>query len=144
MIKDTDNYVEEQIKDAFQDLLKEKQESIVNIFSLIVYNNANTTDIINLYKNFDMDNFLKVIDILGGHTVYLPDRETMREDITLAILYYYREIKGYSWNKIRNLVDFEVQTVKYGLRIKSLSNFIKQKLNETFRKLEGEELDVQE
>jgi hypothetical protein len=142
MIEYTKDYLEEQIEKALSDKLNSDKDSIVNILSLVIYSNANNLDIVNLYKNLDMTEFLKVIDILGGHTVLLPDRPQMKEAIILSILYYYREIKGYNWDKIKSITDFEINTIKYGIRIKQLSNFVQQKIGETFKNLEKEESNV--
>lgn len=128
---------EYKIKNAFKKKHKEDSIDILwQIVSLIFYQNANSTILIEIYKLFkdDKEKFIKLISLLDGRTFKSPTKKELEESLLLAILYYEKEIEGKNWEEIKKEFDFDFSSVKYGIRIKNMNTWMKQKIQEIIRK----------
>lgn len=122
--------------DEILENMKDTEVTIVlKIFSLIFYHTQNNTDIIELYKLLDLDSFIKVISLYDGRTVKFPTREIMKNHLLLSLLYYCKEVEGKDWEVIKKEFPFDISSISYGIQIKNLNNFIKQKLSEIVKKV---------
>ena len=79
-----------------------------------------------------MDNFVKVIEELGGTEIALPSAKEFRETVQTAMAYYYKHFSAYQWsNEDRD--KFE-QTGNAKYRVKSradkLDKIIKDYIND--------------
>lgn len=135
---DSIDVFEYKIDEILEGMKETEIDIILKIFSLIFYNSQNNTDILELYKLLDLENFVKVISLYDGRTVKFPERETMKNNLLLSLLYYYREIENKSWDKIKDEFPFEISPISYGIQIKNLNNFIKQKLFEIIKRVRKE------
>lgn len=136
---DTQNYKnvwEYRIKKTFsnkaQDIKVKNQ--LWEIVNLILYENSKDRLLIDLYNMLDKETFVKVISLIDGRTFQPPSKKELEETFLLAILYYEKEIEGKSWGQIQKEFDFEIPTIKYGIRIRNLDTWIKQKIQETLRR----------
>ena len=129
------DYWEHRIKETFASKEKKDSEYILwHIISLLLYQDANDTTLIEVFKLFnDKSNFVKLVSLLDGRNFRAPTKRNLEEKILLAVLYYEREINNKSWEQIKKEFDFDFSTVKYGIRIKNLDNWMKQKINEIVR-----------
>lgn len=129
------DFWEYRIKETFKNKEKIDDEHLLwHIVSLILYQNAKDTLLIELYKLFDdKENFIKLISLLDGRTFQSPTKKQMEEALLMSVLYYEKEIEGKDWEEIKSNFDFEFSTVKYGIRIKNMDNWLKQKINEIIR-----------
>ena len=95
-----------------------------------------------LYSNFgekisglyslidDNDKFSKLIDVFDGISIEVPNKEEFKSAVSLTLVYYYKEIMGYSWKKIQSLMPYENDiSLKYGSKLKNVKKMIKRKLN---------------
>ena len=76
-----------------------------------------------LYSNFgekisglyslidDNDKFSKLIDVFDGISIEVPNKEEFKSAVSLTLVYYYKEIMGYSWKKIQSLIDDMLETM---------------------------------
>jgi hypothetical protein len=46
-----------------------------------------------------LDNFVKVVEELGGMEIALPTAKELRETVQTAMAYYYKHFSGYQWSE---------------------------------------------
>lgn len=129
------NVWEYRIKEAFTSKSKDNQigNQLWEIINLILYENSKDRILIDLYNLLDKETFVKVISLIDGRNFQPPTKKELEESILLAILYYEKEINNKTWSEIQNEFDFEIPTIKYGIRIRNLDSWIKQKIQEIVR-----------
>ena len=130
------------ISDAQLDIMFSKKKDsemdlILRALSITLYQNSQSTDIIELYKLLGPEKFSQVLMILDGRPTKLPSSVEFRESLILALVYYYKEIKLLDWEQIKAKFPFEISGISYGIRIKQLSNFIRQKMDEYLRQIDS-------
>ena len=135
------DYHEERLRRLLSRKKKSEIDVILEAVSLILYSTQSNKDIIELFNLLDMDAFVKVVTLFDGRTIKFPTRKYLKNALTLALLYYYKEIKGMDWEEIKKEMPFEVSTISYGIQIKNLNNFIRQKLFEILRHLDNLDAD---
>jgi len=123
---------EKRVKDKFESTRKNDKEHILwEIVSLLIYQNSKDTTLVEVFKIFDDKNdFVKLISLLNGRKFNSPTKKQLEENLLLAIFYYEKEIEGKTWEEIKENMNFDFSAVKYGIRIKNLNNWMKQKINE--------------
>jgi hypothetical protein len=52
-----------------------------------------------LYSIIGLDNFVKVVEELGGMEIALPTAKELRETVQTAMAYYYKHFSGYQWSE---------------------------------------------
>ncbi len=124
------------IKKAFERKSKLTEEEILwEIVSLILYQTDKDGLLVQLYKLFeDKDDFIKLITLLDGRKFNSPTKKEMEEALLLAVLYYEKEINKKTWSEIKSEFDFNISSIKYGIKIKNMDNWLKQKIQEMIRK----------
>jgi hypothetical protein len=68
---------------------------------------------------------MEVMDILSGKTIKFPTREDFKETLQIALCYYYKKYRNYSWDEIKAKLGGDLQTVKFGIKTSQLDLFIK-------------------
>lgn len=114
--------------------MKNLDNRILSIFTLLLNKNSHgNEDILNLYRIVDdMDTFLKIIGRFGGRTIKFPTTKEIEENLTLALVYYYRE-QGYTWAEIQSIVPVKFSPEGYSMKIKSLNSFILRSLKQVMQ-----------
>lgn len=133
--EDYKNVWEYRIKETFANKSKDSkvENQLWEIINLILYENSKDRILIDLYNVLDRETFVKVISLIDGRTFQPPSKKELEESILLAILYYEKEIKNKTWPQIQEEFDFEIPTIKYGIRIRNFDSWIKQKIHEIIR-----------
>lgn len=103
---------------------------VLDVFKLELYKNAEKNEdnlvLVELYNLLGMEKFCEVIGLLSGRTVKFPTQESVKEDVTIALCYYYKKFRNKSWDDIKDLLeDDRLQSVKYGIKIQQLNKFMK-------------------
>lgn len=132
MIESSDVF-EEKIKQIFSKKKTKEIDLILQALSIVIYSTQNNTDIIEMYNLLDLNDFIKLITLFDGRVIKFPTKKQLRNSLMLAILYYYREIEGKSWDEIQKEFPFDISSISYGIQIKNLNNFIKQKIYEILK-----------
>ena len=119
----------EKLKKEFSEI----DESLYNLNSLlklIMYENFGEK-IELLYSLIDdKEKFSQILKSFGGISIEFPTVEEFKSAITLALVYYYKEVMHYSWDKIETLIDYERDIgLRYGSKIKKLNKSIKKQLD---------------
>ena len=109
---------EDTSKDLIEDLIK-----------LQMFKNTEKDDkqlvLVELYNLLGTEKFMDVMDLLAGKTIKFPAKEDFKETVQIALCYYYRNFKDYSWDQIRTLVaDEDLQSIKFGVKVQQLQKFI--------------------
>ena len=119
------------------DLFKNKSKGEVDIFfeaiNLILSISIKNRDMLEIYKILGLENFIKLVNFFDGKTIKVFEQKEFQESFMLALYYYMREIEKKSWAEIKEECNFEVQTIKYGIRLKKLNEYIKNQLNDLFK-----------
>lgn len=125
---------EEQLNDIFVRSREDNNNAIIRILNILVYSNTKNQDLIDLYNLLGVDGFVSVVSLFEGRTVKFPNKEEIKEQLLLALIYYYREIENLSWSDIKNKIPFEFSTISYSMKIKNLNSSISKQIDEILRK----------
>lgn len=104
---------------------------IMSLFNLILADTThNNKDILNLYKLLpNLEEFVKVIKLFSGRKVKFPTEEEINECMTLALIYYYRYEKGYTWEEVKKIVPQDFNPIGYAAKISGFNTQLKKKIN---------------
>lgn len=140
MFKKPTEVWEDQMNDLFLVRKEDETNRVIEALSIILNMNYGTKnrDIIDLFNLEGLDTFISVITLFERRTITFPSKEEIKESIIFALIFYYRETKGYSWEEIKKIVPFEFSSISYSFKIKSLNKFIIEKLTEVLRDKENE------
>ena len=127
---------EYRVRETFNNKLKMTEEDVIwEIVSLILYQNDKDSLLVKVYKLFENKNdFIKLISLLDGRKFDSPTKKEIEDALITAILYYEKEINGKTWEEIKSEFDFKISTIKYGIKIKNMNNWLSQKIQEFLRK----------
>lgn len=127
---------EEQLNDLFLASDNSEVDQVIRSLSLIIHaeeNFKNKNDMIELYNLLGLDGFVSVLSLFEKRTITFPSMEIIRESIILAVIFYYKEMKNYSWNEIKSIVPFEFSSISYAFKLKKLNAFIVEQMREIFK-----------
>lgn len=123
------------------DLMKENpsKELIKDLIRLNMFKNAEKDEkllvLAELYNLLGVEKFMDVMELLGGKTIKFPSKSSFKETIQIALCYYYRQYKNYSWDQIKELIqDDDLSSVKLGVRVQQLQRFIETNMEKIARK----------
>lgn len=103
-------------------LLKEKENSI----SLDNWKNT-----FFLFEQLGVEKFIDLITKTSSKVIYLPDEQDLKESLLLASTYYYRNIMGYDWKQIKDILNLPtLNSIKYSSKIQQLEDYLNKKFNE--------------
>lgn len=81
--------------------------------------------LVELYNYLGVEKFMGIMDILAGKSIKFPAKDSFKETIEIALCWYYRNYRNYSWDEIKQLIsDEDLQSVKLGIKINSLQRFM--------------------
>ena len=126
---------------TFNSLFEKRKKSEVEMFiylsELIMHRQLKDNNLSKVYKTLGMENFLDLVTVLQGQTIKIPSLEEVRDNYSLAVIYYYREILGWEWKEIKEseVVDLspaileKQSSISYGLKVNQLSSDIREIIN---------------
>jgi hypothetical protein len=123
----------EQIDDLFESTTESKN-NLLSILSIII-NNKFDERIVNLYDIInDINKFSSLIDCLSGLTIEIPEKEEFKESLVIALAFYYKELKGYSWKEIQKLIPYEDNiSIKASKGIGKIKKELKEEITDIFK-----------
>ena len=123
------------LEKAFTQTEKTNSEILMNILSIVVFDRFDS-NIGRIYKVVGgLDKFSELIDALSDQIIKFPNAKEFREALTLALSYYYREVKGMSWEDIQKELPYERDVALHnGKKIASLDRNIKKQLDSLWKK----------
>ena len=137
LFEEPTNLLEAQLDDLFRDPKDSDPEILMKILNLILYKNIHDTTLIDLFRLLkeDYSTFSKVVTLLSNRTIHFPDKADLDEHLIMSVCFYYREIRGMSWQEIKNIIPVEISPVSYSAKIRSMNVFIKDEMNKMFKEL---------
>ena len=124
------NLFQQQIHNMFVKKTPKEGDQILRLVSIILNANSNNTDLVDIYNLLGVENFARLIHLLDGRVIKLPTSTEIEETIALAFIYYYREVKEMKWEEVVEAIPFEISTISYGSKVKSLTAFMRNKIEE--------------
>ena len=83
--------------------------------------------------------FAEIISIVKGCTITFPTEEEYQESILTTLCYYYKEVQNKTWDEIKDILNISKNdSIKYGIRVRQLRNFVDDQLLKTIEKLGAE------
>ena len=132
IIENPDFLWQKQINELFKFREETDVDKFFYIVQLILSFSIKNKDLLEMYKLLGLDNFTKMINFFDGKEIKLLKSLEFKETMLLALFYYLRNIEKKSWDDIKKEVPFDVESIKYGIRMKKLNNFIKQEIEKLF------------
>lgn len=85
-----------------------------------------------LYKLVDDDKlFSKLVEEFENNEIQFPSKDDFTESIITAIIYYYKEVLGLSWEQIQEQLPYESDIgLRYARKINNLGAKIKKRLKQ--------------
>jgi hypothetical protein len=106
-----DSQLKERIFRYFQNE-KEINEKIFFKLALLIFeyesNNTDVAVLVDLLKNFD--EVLKLIEYFNGKEIKTITLKQFQENLLLTLSFYLKEIKGYDWNYIKQVLELNKRT----------------------------------
>lgn len=135
-LDDSKNVWDRKIKEIFNTTENSVEGSSLlwQIVNLILYESYRSTELVELYRVLDKKQFIKMVQTLDGREFKPPTNKELQEALLTAVFYYEKEINNKSWKEIQDSMNFEISPRKYGIKVRNLSNFLEQKIQELLRK----------
>jgi hypothetical protein len=133
----TNNITDLQLEQLFSPKKTTEMDIVLRTVELLLYENYNSTNIVEIYKLLGLENFSKLVQLFDGRTIKLPTKQELTDNLISSLVYYYRNIQNESWEEVKAHFPFEISGIKHGIQVKHLNTFIQQKLEETLRKLDN-------
>ena len=85
-----------------------------------------------LYKIINNDDlFSRLVEEFGENEIQFPSKDDFTESVMTAIVYYYKEILGFSWEQIQEQLPYERDIgLRYKRKIDKLGDKIKKRLQQ--------------
>lgn len=129
------NCYQKRIKDIFSRKVENDMEYIFQVVELMLYKDMDSTDMFEIYQLLGMENFVKLVTLVDGRAIRLPKKQDIEDALLASLLYYEREINKKEWKDIKKMYpELEISSLKNSLMIKSLNEFLQQKIGELLRK----------
>ena len=124
------------VTDEIDNLSNVFNQLALSIFSLESYD----SDLYILAKILDHDNLVKVIDYFDGDTIKIPQKDEYRNAYLLAVCFFLKEKKNWSWQKIRETLKLDelngISTISLGKKINVLREALHFDMKQLLDKIE--------
>lgn len=141
MIENPQELWEKKLNNLFKKQEKTETQKFLDIVSIILYSNESCKDVSELYSQVDLDTFTKVINTFEGRTITFPTKLEIKDSIELALLFYYKNIKGidsYKDLKTLNIIDEkDFSSISIGKRLNKLSKNLQDKIVDLYLEMES-------
>ena len=106
-------------------------KDIKTLMEIIIYTSFGEK-IGRLYKIVDDDKlFSKLIEEFENNEIQFPSKDDFTESVLTAIIYYYKEVLGLSWEQIQEQLPYESDIgLRYARKIYNLGDKIKKRLQQ--------------
>lgn len=97
-------------------------------------NQDNWKVLLEIYMSVGSEHFSKLVSLVKGRSVTFPSELEYQDSIITTLCYFYREVEGRSWEQVKELLNIKnLNTIKYGIRVRQLKSFIDQQLLKHFK-----------
>ena len=138
MINQPIDVVQDTINRLFKPKTEDDTDILFSIINLILLKNSNNMDMAEMYKNTDLSTFIKVLSLFDDRTVKFMKMDEFTDTLILAMVYFYRNVEGKSWDEIQEYFGtYKLNKTSLSNKIYYLEFFIKVRMNAMFSKLEN-------
>lgn len=133
--KDKKSLWEQDLEKAYDSTKKSDVELLYDLLNIIVFNRFGG-HIGKLYKIInDVDKFSMILEEFSNKEFRFPDSDEFKKALTLAMVFYYREVLHFSWEEVQKQFPYESDIpLKYGKKISYLNKTLKEQLTEILTK----------
>jgi len=79
----------------------------------------------------DDSKFSEIINQFSDKTIEFPNINDFTSSIILTMVYYYKEVMGFSWKQIQQLLPYERDiNLRYGAKINTIRKKIRKRMDE--------------
>lgn len=106
-------------------------KDIGNLLKIIISENfgGNIGKLYNIIN--DDSKFSEIINQFSDKTIEFPNINDFTSSIILTMVYYYKEVMGYSWKQIQQLLPYERDiNLRYGAKINTIRKKIRKRMDE--------------
>jgi hypothetical protein len=121
---------EEDLERAFDKTNKTDSQLFMDILTIVVFNrfNGNIGKLYKIINNMEM--FTTIIETFSDLSLRFPDSKEFKDSITLAIVYYYREVQKLPWEQVQKELPYEKDLpLRFGKKVVNVNNDIKKYLD---------------
>ena len=127
------------LEDRLNKVLGKEEETIISdLMKLSLLKMASVdkelliyTEVFNL---LGIEKFTALISLLDGRTLELPSKEKFKETLLTTLAYYYRDVKGESWQDIKDKLGMpDLNTIKLGIKSGQFGNFLNTMINKRLK-----------
>lgn len=127
---------QEKVSCIFKTKPKSDEMLFLDIVSMFIFSKEND-NISAIYNEIGLETFINILGLIGGQDITLPTQERLKDSMLSALCFYYKELKGYSWTEIHNILPFnDINSIKYGRAISKLEKDIVEKIKNNFKEIE--------
>lgn len=132
---------EDQMNDLF--LMKKVKNSnrVLEALSIILNMNYGVKgkELLDLYNLKGLDTFVEIITLFERKTITFPSKDEIKEAVLLALVFYFREVEGLTWEEIKSIIPFDFSSISYSFKLKNINKYMAEKLTEAFKMGEGKD-----
>lgn len=121
----------------------EVQNQILFQLALLIYQmELPDTDLYLLAKMLPLDSLIEIIDYYDGEQIKLPNKKEFRNCFLLATTFYLKEIRGYDWEKIKQILSLPTNDkdffspISLGKKIKKIKENLRSRFFKLLKKTE--------
>lgn len=88
-----------------------------------------------LVYNLHTKDLYKIVSLFGGLTFRIPTIQELEKEIRIIKAYYYKNVKDYSWDKIKEMTNNDVNPLQFSRKIKKLKSILRGESRKSFDSL---------
>jgi hypothetical protein len=126
-----------------EEISHEKLFNQITLYIYYLFSRESKSDIYILGKQLPNDQLKNLITYYNGDKINVPTIDEFREANILAICYFLKEIKGWSWEQIKKFFpskeykDFEFSSISFGKKINTIKESLKKDLMNSLKSIEN-------
>jgi len=141
--------IKEQLEQYFKAQEKADKEVLNQIILYIYYLESKSTnsDLFVLARLLPSEILYKLISYYDGDIIKMPSKEEFKRAYIVSICFYLKEIKGWSWEEIKNFfpnnVDYEdlISSISIGKKINKIKETLSNDLLELLKSLKIDKIE---
>jgi tetrahydromethanopterin S-methyltransferase subunit G len=136
------NNLNKELKSDFSKI-DESVSNVTSLLKLIIFENfGEKVEILYSIVN-DNDKFSKILYAFENMSIKLPSVEEFKSLVMLSIIYYYKDVMNYDWNKIQLMFPNEKDiSLRYGVKLRNVRKSIKKRMDNIEKSKEYKNEDI--
>lgn len=98
---------------------------------------SNWKTLLLMYEELGPSGMAKLVSLAKGKAITFPTEEEFQDSVITTLSYYYKEVENKNWDEIKKILNQpDLNTIKFGIRVRNFSTFINEQLLKKFKKVE--------